>query len=929
MSRRLPHALVALLWVSLAAAAQVPDGAAPSKAPTHDSHGDPLPDGAVARLGTLRLVHLGGLESVAVSPDGKVVASGVRTGKVIDLGKYGHVEHATIRLWDGATGKLLREIVAPGAPVTALCFDAGGRVLYGDCSRFLVAWDVTTGEVLWRRAGLTNKGFSRDGQAKQLLIARDRLISIHRGEVYCSVEFDKGSTYLYHAQQAVRFWDSKTGKPLPLPPVLESTLRTEEARLRRLLHDVAVTADGKYAAVVVSQADPVLSRGWDRDRNGRNWRYTNAHLHIIDLDAATIRHTFPHDRVALGNLTFAHDGQLLAVTAGNDIWLIHTATGKRQRLAQRVPWLYQLAFVGTTNKLAAWLGDNTVRVWDATTGGRIEAHTVGRHMLTAAHNGRVGAAIHDNTVRLFAPDTGKPLHAFAGHRLTPVVRYALFSADTLLSRDGEMVHWWDTRSWKTKDAVALPDAISRYRWLGSHGAPEATDAGIAVEKFIYMHTQKEKRSELRDLRTDKLLRPLERGHGYSVFSAAGNRLLAHSEKGLHFLDARTGKQLSELAWPESRRVFDWRGLSSRGHYFAWFAPDTWDRVDIFQVSTGKLLTTLAPRSENRTGVGCYILKAHFAADEQFLLGELHEALGERRQGLQRKKVALVLWDVRSGKVLQEMVVRPEVFDMDRRFGLPAQLSALTLSHDHRLTAIAGIDDRTIELWEVASGTKRGELHGHDGPIASLAFSADDRQLASGSADTTILVWDLNRPLQPAQFKDRLAAAELAAHWQTLAQPDAKQADTAIWGLVHARQDSVPFLKTQLRPVTDPGAEHLQRLLDDLNSDQFKVRSKAEAELTRLGELALAALQEAIRQKNSLESQRRLTALLRHAEAAAQPFGTATRLREWRALEVLEKIGSPEARLLLRELAAGAPAARLTGAARAALARLESPRKAQN
>src|SRR5262245_19149966 len=44
-------------------------------------YGDPLPEGAVARLGTLRLVHLGGLASVAVSPDGKVIASGARQGK--------------------------------------------------------------------------------------------------------------------------------------------------------------------------------------------------------------------------------------------------------------------------------------------------------------------------------------------------------------------------------------------------------------------------------------------------------------------------------------------------------------------------------------------------------------------------------------------------------------------------------------------------------------------------------------------------------------------------------------------------------------------------------------------------------------------------------------------------------------------------------
>ena len=46
-----------------------------------------------------------------------------------------------------------------------------------------------------------------------------------------------------------------------------------------------------------------------------------------------------------------------------------------------------------------------------------------------------------------------------------------------------------------------------------------------------------------------------------------------------------------------------------------------------------------------------------------------------------------------------------------------------------------------------------------------------------------------------------------------------------------------------------------------------------------------------------------------------------RLREWRALEVLEQIGTPEARAVLKALAEGAPAARLTQGAKVALERL--------
>ena len=49
------------------------------------------------------------------------------------------------------------------------------------------------------------------------------------------------------------------------------------------------------------------------------------------------------------------------------------------------------------------------------------------------------------------------------------------------------------------------------------------------------------------------------------------------------------------------------------------------------------------------------------------------------------------------------------------------------------------------------------------------------------------------------------------------------------------------------------------------------------------------------------------------------------VRAWRAVEVLERAGTPEARSVLAALAEGAPAARLTREARAGLKRLAGGR----
>jgi ABC-type multidrug transport system ATPase subunit len=104
--------------------------------------------------------------------------------------------------------------------------------------------------------------------------------------------------------------------------------------------------------------------------------------------------------------------------------------------------------------------------------------------------------------------------------------------------------------------------------------------------------------------------------------------------------------------------------------------------------------------------------------------------------------------------------------------------------------------RNFDRVLVMSGGKLQE----QGRVADLAFSPDDRQLASSSEDTTILIWDMNQPLQPGKFADRLGADKLKAHWRTLFELDAKKADTAIWSLVKASADSLPYLHKHFVPA---------------------------------------------------------------------------------------------------------------------------------
>lgn len=53
-------------------------------------------------------------------------------------------------------------------------------------------------------------------------------------------------------------------------------------------------------------------------------------------------------------------------------------------------------------------------------------------------------------------------------------------------------------------------------------------------------------------------------------------------------------------------------------------------------------------------------------------------------------------------------------------------------------------DRLVKLWDPATGETIAELHGHEFPVASLAFAADGRLLASGDEFGNVRIWDVGQ-----------------------------------------------------------------------------------------------------------------------------------------------------------------------------------------
>jgi len=81
------------------------------------------------------------------------------------------------------------------------------------------------------------------------------------------------------------------------------------------------------------------------------------------------------------------------------------------------------------------------------------------------------------------------------------------------------------------------------------------------------------------------------------------------------------------------------------------------------------------------------------------------------------------------------------------YGLRSSTHTLAFSPDGTLLAFAGLD-KTVHVWEVATGKAVAAFKGHTSVLLCVAFSPDGTRLASGSADTTALIWDLTKAKRP-------------------------------------------------------------------------------------------------------------------------------------------------------------------------------------
>jgi hypothetical protein len=103
-----------------------------------------------------------------------------------------------------------------------------------------------------------------------------------------------------------------------------------------------------------------------------------------------------------------------------------------------------------------------------------------------------------------------------------------------------------------------------------------------------------------------------------------------------------------------------------------------------------------------------------------------------------------VWDAASGQELRTLQ------------GHTARVFSVAFSPDGRRLASASIDG-TVKVWDAASGQELRTLKGQNAPVLSVAFSPDGRCLACGSADGMAAIYDA-QPLTPQNRVDLEALA---------------------------------------------------------------------------------------------------------------------------------------------------------------------------
>jgi RNA polymerase sigma factor (sigma-70 family) len=870
--------------------------------PRVDLQGDPLPQGAVARLGTMRFRQYD-IEVMGLSPDGRVlITKSCSDGRVC--------------AWEADSGKLLWQNTPSvwGANrnngLLTVSFSPDGRFVAEICdcrpadgmAECILLCDLKDGKELFH--------FPAEGSFKSVWE------TVFSPDSKCVAANIEGTIYRWSTESG-RLLDPTAGA-IPADAVIRfsadgktiiavsdgqkvshwdvarrAVTRVVELRAKQAHGHQAVSDDGRLVAVAAGQSEKDVSSGAARPST----------LQLFDTTTGKECCTFQGDDTGIQALVLSHDGRtLIGVSPGDgqrlstiSVW--DTRIGKlRHRFPLRLDTAYHIGVTPDGGKLFTsissnhgWLahgpGESVVRWWDAATGKEL--------MTKPAHEDRVESvcftpdrrfllsAANDASVRIWDIAGGRSLHRVPEHYASSL---AIVSAQgTFLSGGGDdQLDLFDWRTGQRLHRLVVPPEPD--------GVPALMKAHNSIQAFVVSPDGREATS----------LRACYRG-------VLGDAAYFFDIWDLASLELRKSVAMPKpVAMPQGVRFshFHPDGKHFIGFLFAG-DPDSGE-VAVADIETGRIELTL--RHADRRWI-----RTAMAADGRTLVtATTHAWEGWTAIG----PSTLHVWELSSARECLTITMKERGSDDD--------CDRVALAPDCR-TMVTVSQHGTLRFWDMLTGEEVLHRGGAPARVTSVAFSPDSKLLATGHADSTILLWDVSSI--GTHYQSQLThadAQQVAAWWEDLASSDARTAHQAVGRLVAAGAVTTALLRTKLVPATE-GRGRVARLIADLDHESFDRREKASRELEALLPQARPALLNALSGTPSPEARRRIELLLAVPTPVVRDLQSLRHIRGIQVLEQLAAQGPDAARLdaldLLKKLTAGAPEARLTQEATAAVDRL--------
>lgn len=703
-------------------AATLPDGRVldvdgnPRKA-GHDLDGEPLPRGAVARLGSRRLRHEGWHKRIRILPDNKTLISSSR-----DSG---------VRLWNADTGKLLRELDLEGKRSTAvdLSHDAKSLAVLtrkidrekreSTCEVSL--WDTSTWQArpiaTWT-GPISDRGCVAVSPDATTVATGDRRGKIRFWDVASGEELldysvakraieslafsPDGALVAIATRDGVYLWDWLSGDA---PKGLEGP--AERAAIVTFSPDGRLLAAGcrdEFAARIwdvasrqlvfrlKGEADRYEPEGLAFSSDGKSLivpGHQAETVEIFDVQTGRLQRSLDTDAVEPRDVAISTDGRLLAavgsVEAGIKLWALPEGRLLSDRFTGHDEEAYDVVFAPDGQHVVTCSTGGTIRIWDGATGRHVRllehdpstnipAHRAvvdlafspdGRHFVSCAF---------DHAVRLWDFASGRRIFRLPGHgRLGSFAAYkAVFAADG--KRFFSFGPDCYLRIWNVENGKVMAEHAIR-------------PSGVEVEETEEGELRFVGESQGRDPFGDGVFR----GFFSRVrFAADGTLMLADDQRSLYLFDTASGREIDKLT------------------------PG--DRLVNFHVSPeGRKLVTVETRRPQP------------------------DPKDPDPQPSQEQRL-LKVYHLPSKEKVREIELA----------GFVGQ--ALAFSADGRRVA-TGIHfykpdqppRRWISVWDLESGDEVAHVDGYDNKqVRGVAFSPDGKRLASTHSDTTTLVWDLGQ-----------------------------------------------------------------------------------------------------------------------------------------------------------------------------------------